>query len=469
VPGEVVEVLFKGEERGLFTNPTPVILRLGNHVVVEADKGEEMGRVILKGMWVSKKAGEAPVRKIIRKATREDMERHAANAEKETEAFKVCKERIEERELKMKLVDVECRFDGNRITFYFTAEKRVDFRELVKDLAAIYRTRIELRQIGVRDEAKRIGGFGSCGRKYCCTSFLREFEPVTLKMAKEQHLSLSPTKISGACGRLMCCLMYEVDTYRRCLGGYPKVGSKIRIEGKEVQVGRVDIFREGIFVHDPETGERFVSREELRADGRRGGVERVSGAGEEEERGSDAAGRPGPIGDETAQGVEAADDSKGVRDGDRARDAKADGGTPAARESDRSPELNGSGERRRREARAQEQARRGRLEGDRPERPGRHQIEGSKAPAAETKALGDDAKDRGAEAGDRRVGAKDQRDEVKAQAPGTKEESPKQGGSEGGPGKQGPDKLREASGKSNRKAKSKRGRRRWRRRDKRNA
>jgi len=455
VPGEVVEVLFKGEERGLFTNPTPVILRLGNHVVVEADKGEDMGRVILKGMWVSKKAGEAPVRKVIRKATQEDMERHAANAEKEIEAFKVCKERIEERELKMKLVDVECRFDGNRITFYFTAEKRVDFRELVKDLAAIYRTRIELRQIGVRDEAKRIGGFGSCGRKYCCTSFLREFEPVTLKMAKEQHLSLSPTKISGACGRLMCCLMYEVDTYRRCLGGYPKVGSKIRIEGKEVQVGRVDIFREGVFVHDPETGERFVSKEELRANGRRRRAESGSGDGEEEERGPDAAGRPGPVGDDPAQGVEAADDSERVRDGAQARAAKADEGTPAASEDDRSRDRGGSGERRRREARVQEQAPQGRLEDDRPERPGRPEIEGSKAPVAE--------------AGDRRVEAKAQGAEAKAQAADTKESSPEQGGSEGGPGKQSRDNLREASGKNNRKAKSKRGRRRWRRRDKRNA
>lgn len=255
---EIVEVLFKGEVRELFVNPGPVILKPGHHVVVQADKGEDMGRVILKGEWVSKKAERPPLRQVIRKATPVDMEKRAANAEKEIEAFKVCRERIEERELKMKLVDVECRFDGNRITFYFTAEKRVDFRELVKDLASVYRTRIELRQIGVRDEAKRISGFGSCGRKFCCTTFLREFEPVTLKMAKEQHLSLSPSKISGACGRLMCCLMYEVDAYRKALHSYPRVGSKLKIGDRDLQVSRVDIFREGVFVTDPEGGEEFI-------------------------------------------------------------------------------------------------------------------------------------------------------------------------------------------------------------------
>jgi cell fate regulator YaaT (PSP1 superfamily) len=260
---EIVEVLFKGEVRELFVNPGPVILRPGHHVVVQAEKGEDMGVVILKGEWVSKKASKPPLRQVIRKATPEDMERRAANEEKEVEAFKVCRERIEERELKMKLVDVECRFDGNRITFYFTAEKRVDFRELVKDLASVYRTRIELRQIGVRDEAKRIGGFGSCGRKFCCTTFLREFEPVTLKMAKEQHLSLSPSKISGACGRLMCCLMYEVDAYRKALHSYPKVGSKLKLGDREVQVNRVDIFREGVFVTEAEGGEDFIALDNL--------------------------------------------------------------------------------------------------------------------------------------------------------------------------------------------------------------
>ena len=255
---EIVEVLFKGEVRELFVNPGPVILRPGHHVVVQADKGEDMGKVILKGEWVSKKAKRPPLRQVIRKASPDDLERRDANSEKEIEAFKICRDRIEERELKMKLVDVECRFDGNRITFYFTAEKRVDFRELVKDLASVYRTRIELRQIGVRDEAKRIGGFGSCGRKFCCTTFLREFEPVTLKMAKEQHLSLSPSKISGACGRLMCCLMYEVDAYRDALHSYPKVGSILKLGDRQVQVNRVDIFREGVFVTDTDGGEDFI-------------------------------------------------------------------------------------------------------------------------------------------------------------------------------------------------------------------
>jgi cell fate regulator YaaT (PSP1 superfamily) len=260
---EIVEVLFKGEVRELFVNPGPVILRPGHHVVVQAEKGEDMGKVILKGEWVSKKAKKPPLRQVIRKASAEDLERRDANTEKEAEAFTICRDRIEERELKMKLVDVECRFDGNRITFYFTAEKRVDFRELVKDLASVYRTRIELRQIGVRDEAKRIGGFGSCGRKFCCTTFLKEFEPVTLKMAKEQHLSLSPSKISGACGRLMCCLMYEVDSYRKALHSYPKVGSRLKLGDREVQVNRVDIFREGLFVTNSEGAEDFIPLDTL--------------------------------------------------------------------------------------------------------------------------------------------------------------------------------------------------------------
>jgi cell fate regulator YaaT (PSP1 superfamily) len=263
IMSEIVEVLFKGEVRELFENPGPVILRSGDYVVVQADKGEDMGRVITKGEWVSKKAERPPVRQVVRKANRTDLDRREANSAKEIDAFRVCRERIAERELKMKLVDVECRFDGSRITFYFTAEKRVDFRELVKDLASVYKTRIELRQIGVRDEAKRVGGFGSCGRKFCCATFLREFEPVTLKMAKDQHLSLSPSKISGACGRLMCCLMYEVDAYRKSLHSYPRVGAKIKIGDREVQVNRVDIFREGVFVNDPEGGEDFIPIDKL--------------------------------------------------------------------------------------------------------------------------------------------------------------------------------------------------------------
>lgn len=313
---EIVEVLFKGEVRELFVNPGPVILRIGHHVVVQADKGEDMGKVILKGEWVSKKATKPPLRQVIRKATPADLERRATNAEKEAEAFKVCRDRIEERELKMKLVDVECRFDGNRITFYFTAEKRVDFRELVKDLASVYRTRIELRQIGVRDEAKRIGGFGSCGRKFCCTTFLKEFEPVTLKMAKEQHLSLSPSKISGACGRLMCCLMYEVDAYRAALNSYPKVGSKIKIGDSEVQVSRVDIFREGIFITDSDGGEDFIPLDGLPKGGSRPRAEDDGDEGESRGKGRRAAKRgSGPddsrAADDDEAGEPESDEDKG--------------------------------------------------------------------------------------------------------------------------------------------------------------
>lgn len=413
---EVVEVLFKGEERELFSNPTPVILRPGNFVIVEADKGEDMGRVILKGMWVSKKAREAPVRKIVRKATKEDLERREANLEKEIEAFQVCRDRIEERELKMKLVDVECRFDGNRITFYFTAEKRVDFRELVKDLAAIYRTRIELRQIGVRDEAKRIGGFGSCGRKFCCTTFLREFEPVTLKMAKEQHLSLSPTKISGACGRLMCCLMYEVDTYRRCLESYPKVGSKIQMDGQEMQVTRVDIFREGVFVQDPEGGEDYVSLEELLAKRRKRAKEDTEG----EEVNDDG------------RGAGSTDEVKSAGNGGRGRGAAVADGDGAAGGDDRSRRQRGDGEETSGKAPVESRDQRGKSGHDR-------------------------AKGR----------SHSHRNNAKGGGQGREKRNQKPGGHESGSGKPGKERHREPSGENNRGGSSGRSGRRWRGRDKR--
>ena len=245
---EIVEVLFKGEVRELFVNPGPVILRPGHHVVVQAEKGEDMGKVILKGEWVSKKAEKPPLRQVIRKATAEDLERRDANVEKEIEAFKVCRERIEERELKMKLVDVECRFDGNRITFYFTADKRVDFRELVRDLVQKFRTRLEMRQIGVRHQAKMFGGLGTCGRQLCCGSFLSSFAPVSIRMAKDQNLSLNPAKISGMCGRLMCCLTYEREYYEEAIKDIPKAGKSVVTTKGNGKVVRQNVLKETLTV-----------------------------------------------------------------------------------------------------------------------------------------------------------------------------------------------------------------------------
>ena len=169
-----------------------------------------------------------PLKQVIRAATESDLKRVRDNAAREKQAFEICNEKIAKHKLKMKLVDVEFTFDNNKILFYFTADGRVDFRELVKDLASVFRTRIELRQIGVRDEAKMLGGLGICGREFCCSSFLGEFQPVSIKMAKEQGLSLNPTKISGTCGRLMCCLKYEQDAYEELLHSTPRVGSTVR-------------------------------------------------------------------------------------------------------------------------------------------------------------------------------------------------------------------------------------------------
>ena len=237
-----VEVELKGSKRLLFRESEDLALRSGDWVVMESDSGTEMGRVSLTGLLAGKKASRCTKRRILRRATEEDLERNQQKTVRERDAFRACEERIAERGLEMKLVDVECNLDNGRLTFYFTAAQRVDFRALVRDLASIFRTRIELRQIGVRDEAKRLSGLGSCGRKFCCTSFLSEFEPVTLKMAREQHLSPNPTKISGACGRLMCCLVYEREFYRESARKFPRVGSKVWVRGEESVVTKVDLF-----------------------------------------------------------------------------------------------------------------------------------------------------------------------------------------------------------------------------------
>ena len=209
----IVGVRFKKAGKIYYFSPGRLEINLGDAVIVETARGVEYGKVVLGPKEVEDDAAPAPVKLIQRKATEADTERVETNKLKEKEAFAICEKKIEEHELSMKLVDVEYTFDVNKIVFYFTAEGRIDFRDLVKDLASVFRTRIELRQIGVRDEAKLIGGMGGCGRPLCCASFLGDFEPVSIRMAKEQNLSLNPAKISGICGRLMCCLKFENECY----------------------------------------------------------------------------------------------------------------------------------------------------------------------------------------------------------------------------------------------------------------
>lgn len=223
----VVGVRFKRAGKVYYFDPNEMDFEIDDCVIVETARGIEYGKVVVKPKKVTEDEIVQPLKMVIRKATDEDEKKLAENRAKEVEAFDVCVEKIKQHELPMKLVNVEYTFDNNKIIFYFTAEGRVDFRELVKDLAAIFRTRIELRQIGVRDQAKMLGALGPCGRPVCCGTFLGDFEPVSIKMAKEQGLSLNPSKISGVCGRLMCCLKYEQDFYEEATACMPKIGKEV--------------------------------------------------------------------------------------------------------------------------------------------------------------------------------------------------------------------------------------------------
>lgn len=239
---KLAEVVFKGERRAVYRNRNELDINEGDYVIVEADRGRDMGRVSFVGELVRLKRGKGETKGVERLATEDDLETFRKNKEKEKEAFILCKEKITKFNLDMKLVDVEQQFDGSKITFYFTAAQRVDFRELVKDLASVYRTRIELRQIGVRDEAKRICGMGICGRKQCCSAFLTEFEQITTQLAKNQQLSLNPTKISGNCGRLLCCLRFEEDTYIETFRNFPPQGTEVVFDKRKGTLCFINIF-----------------------------------------------------------------------------------------------------------------------------------------------------------------------------------------------------------------------------------
>lgn len=244
----VVGVRFKKAGKIYYFSPEGLNIKKSDNVIVETARGVEFGECVIAPKQVEDGKIVSPLKSVIRIATPEDIIRNKENKEKEKEAFEACVSKIEQHHLKMKLIDVEYTFDNNKVIFYFTADGRVDFRELVKDLASIFRTRIELRQIGVRDEAKMIGGLGPCGRTMCCSSFLGDFAPVSIKMAKEQSLSLNPTKISGICGRLMCCLNYEQETYEGIRKRLPKVHSVVDTPFGKGQVVANNVIKESVKV-----------------------------------------------------------------------------------------------------------------------------------------------------------------------------------------------------------------------------
>ena len=242
---EIVGVRFKSVGKIYYFSPDGIQANVGDHAIVETVRGVECGEVVIANRNIDDEQITSPLKPIIRIATPADMKTVEQNKQREKDAFAVCEEKIAFRKLNMHLVDVECTFDNNKLLFYFTAENRVDFRELVKDLAAVFRTRIELRQIGVRDETKALGGLGICGRPLCCATYLSDFCPVSIKMAKEQNLSLNPAKISGTCGRLMCCLNNEEEAYEYLNSKLPNVGDHVTTkDGLEGEVHSVSVLKQ---------------------------------------------------------------------------------------------------------------------------------------------------------------------------------------------------------------------------------
>ncbi len=240
---QIVGIRFKRVGKIYYFDPAGLKITTDMHVVVETARGLEMGQVVIATREIEEKNVVQPLKKVIRIATEEDFKKAEGNKKKEKEAFDICLKKIKEHKLNMKLIEVEYTFDLNKVLFYFTADGRIDFRELVKDLASIFKTRIELRQIGVRDEAKMLGSYGICGRNLCCSQFLGDFAPVSIKMAKEQGLSLNPTKISGTCGRLMCCLKYEQDAYEDLLKVTPNVGAIVKTPSGNGVVESVNLLK----------------------------------------------------------------------------------------------------------------------------------------------------------------------------------------------------------------------------------
>lgn len=245
----IIGVRFRKAGKIYYFNPAKYKIKKGDHVIVETARGVEFGTVVLGPKKITDDEVVQPLKPVIRVATAQDYKTEERNREKEKDAFRICQEKIQKHGLGMKLVDTEYTFDNNKILFYFTADGRIDFRELVKDLAAVFKTRIELRQIGVRDETKILGGIGICGRPLCCNTYLTEFVPVSIKMAKEQNLSLNPTKISGVCGRLMCCLKNEEEAYEELNSKLPNVGDRVETaDGFKGEVQTVSVLKQMVRV-----------------------------------------------------------------------------------------------------------------------------------------------------------------------------------------------------------------------------
>ena len=257
---EVIGVRFRPNGKIYFFAPNQIAVEVGDAVIVETARGVEYGKVVLGKREVGEESITSPLKPVMRKATEQDDKKNEENKEKCKDAYKICLEKIAKHGLEMKLIDVEYTFDNNKLLFYFTADGRIDFRELVKDLAAVFRTRIELRQIGVRDETKILGGIGICGRELCCHTHLSDFVPVSIKMAKEQNLSLNPTKISGVCGRLMCCLKNEQETYEYLNDKLPNVGDFVKTtDGFKGEVNSVSVLRQKVkVIVELEDGEKEI-------------------------------------------------------------------------------------------------------------------------------------------------------------------------------------------------------------------
>ena len=260
----VIGVRFRTAGKIYYFDPEDVKYEAGDHVIVETARGIEYGEVIYSNRELDDKEVVYPLKKVMRMATKEDADKVKENKVKEKEAFFICKHKIIKHNLNMKLIDVEYTFDNNKILFYFTSDERVDFRELVKDLAAVFRTRIELRQIGVRDETKMQGGIGICGRNLCCNKFLSDFQPVSIKMAKDQSLSLNPTKISGICGRLFCCLKYEHDVYAEAIESMPVVGALVKVNDSKGKVIEINPLLEQVRVEFNDKTIKVCHKEEIK-------------------------------------------------------------------------------------------------------------------------------------------------------------------------------------------------------------
>jgi len=290
----VIGVRFKKAGKVYYFDPDGIWPRPGDYVIVETARGVEFGEVVTGSRSVNDAQIVTPLKKVLRVASEEDVQRAEANEKREAEAFRICQERIARHKLDMKLVSVEYTFDNNKIIFYFTANGRVDFRDLVKDLASVFKIRIELRQIGVRDEAKMLGGLGSCGRPICCGAFLGDFQPVSIKMAKEQNLSLNPTKISGQCGRLMCCLKYEQENYEQVLKRVPRVGKDIVTPDGVGVITEINCIKETIKVRIRVDDDSFDVREYAIDDVRRPGPGDAAAIREQRPEKPPRRGRPQP-------------------------------------------------------------------------------------------------------------------------------------------------------------------------------